>query len=125
MGPRRKLALLVLAAAGVWVAGSMMVVSSLFLSAVSDMAPNTGSLGAPLFAVLVGFEYGVVGAFLVALLSGIAVVVLNERGFFAPWSRTRVRFWALTTSLTTVGVIAVGYRSFPAVRSIVHRVFGL
>ena len=125
MQPRTKLALLVLAAAGVWVAGSMMVVSRLFLSAVSDMAPNTGALAAPLVAILLGFEYGVVGAFLVALLLGISVAALNELGFFAPWSRTRVRVWALATSLTIVGVIAVGYRSFPAVRSIVHRVFGL
>ena len=120
--------MLVLAAAGVWVAGSMMVVSFLFLSAVPDIPPDKVLFGAPLVAMIAifsGFEYGVVGAFLVALLSGIAVVVLNERGFFAPWSRTRVRFWALTTSLTTVGVIAVGYRSFPTVRSIVHRVFGL
>lgn len=127
MQPRRKLARLVLASAGIWVAGSMMVVSFLFLSAVPDIAPDKVLFGAPLaaiVAILSGFEYGVVGAFLVALLSGIAVVVLNERGFFAPWSRTGVRVWALATLLTIVGVIAVGYRSFPAVRSIVHRVLG-
>jgi hypothetical protein len=119
---------LVLASAGIWVAGSMMVVFFLFLSGVPGIDPNKVLFGAPLLAIvaiLSGFEYAVVGAFLVALLSAIAVVVLNERGFFAPWSRTRVRVWALATSLTIVGAIVVSYRSFPAVRSIVYRVLGL
>lgn len=46
----------------------------------------------------------------------------EELGFFAPWSRTRARVWALTTSLTTLG-----YRFFPGVRLIVSsflRLFG-
>ncbi len=115
---------MVLAAAGVWVAG-MLVVSLFFLFALSDMGPNIGALAAPLVAILLVFEYGVVGAFLVAFLSGIAVAVLNELDFFAPWSRTWVRVWALTTSLATLGALAVGYPFSPALRSSVHTVLGL
>jgi len=68
---------------------------------------------------------GVVVAFLVTPLLSISVTALNELGFFAPWSRLRVRVWGLTTSLVTLVAIAVGYRSYPEVRSGINMFFGL
>jgi len=119
-----KLLLLILGAAGVWAFG----VLGLFMVSMprmSDMGNNTGALAAPLFLVAYGFILGIVGAFLVALLLGISVAALNELGWFAPWSRLRVRVWALTASLVTLGAIAVGYRSFREVRSVINMLFGL
>ncbi|MGB8222998.1 MAG: hypothetical protein WCF10_10430, partial [Polyangiales bacterium] len=75
--------------------------------------------------VIHGVILGVVAAFLVALLLSISVAALNELGLFAPWSRLRVRVWALTTSLATLVAMAVGYRSFPGVRSSIKMFFGL
>jgi hypothetical protein len=124
MQPRTKLALLVLGAAGVWALG-MLGLFLLFLSRLSDVGNNTGALAAPLVAVFFGFIYGVFGAFLVAVLLGISVAALNELGLFAPWSRLRVRVWALTTSLVALGGIAVGYRRFPGIRSIINAFFEL
>jgi tetrahydromethanopterin S-methyltransferase subunit C len=124
MQPQIKLLLLVLGAAGVWAFG-MLGLFLVFLSAVSDMGNNTGALAAPLVGVVYGFIYGVVGAIIQARQLGLSVAALNELGFFAPWSRLRVRVWALTTSLVTLQAIAVGYRFFPAVRSSINALFGL
>jgi tetrahydromethanopterin S-methyltransferase subunit C len=119
-----KLLLLILGAAGVWTLG-MLGLFRVFLSSVSDMGNNTGALAAPLVGVVYGFIYGVVLAFLVALLLGLFVAALNELGFFAPWSRLRVRVWALTTSLVTLGAIVAGYKFFPGVRSGIKGLFNL
>lgn len=107
MTPDKKLILLGLGAAGVWALG-MLGLFLVVLSRMSDMGNNTGALAAPLGIAIYGFIFGVAGAFLVALLLGISVAALNELGFFAPWSRLRVRVWAFTASLVTFGAIAVG-----------------
>ena len=96
-----------------------------FVRSLSGMGNNTGALAAPLVGVAYGFVFGFVLALLVALLLAISVAALDELGFFAPWSRLRVRALALTASLVTLGAIAVTYRSSPEVRSSIKGLFSL
>jgi hypothetical protein len=75
----------------------------------SNLTNNTGSLAWPIGVVLIVFYFAVAGTILAALVSSIAVLLLNEANFFAPWSRMRVRVWALTATLA----ILLGLLLFP------------
>jgi hypothetical protein len=75
----------------------------------SNLTNNTGSLAWPIGVVFAVFYFAVAGTILAALVSSIAVLVLNEAKFFAPWSQMRVRVWALTATLA----ILLGLLRFP------------
>ena len=53
----------------------------------------------------------------VASLTSFATAVLNEFGFFLPWSKLRVRIWCLTVLLVAgTGLTAFAYALIPEFR---------
>lgn len=126
MQARARFVFLVSGAAALWCIATAFVSVLTVQEVMSGVTPNTGSLAWPLTVIVLVFVRGAILACLVLVLSGITAAVLNEIGFFVPWSRVRLRVWSILVScLAALGAIFLGHKFFPAMRTAMDSLIGL